>query len=64
MKIGIIGCGYVGQAIGLRWKQEGHLLAVTTRRPERAEALRIVADQIYFLNSQNLRRFIAQQDAL
>ncbi len=64
MKIGIIGCGYVGQASGLRWKLGGHLLAVTTRRPERAESLRIVADQIYLLNSQNLGPFIAQQEAL
>ncbi len=64
MRIGIIGCGYVGQKIALQWKQAGHRLSVTTRRPERISYLASFADSVYLLESQSLHSFVHQQEAL
>ncbi len=64
MKIGIMGCGYVGQALASKWKQEGHYVSVTTRKPERVASLQAFANEIYLLNSQPLATFLSQQEAL
>lgn len=64
MRIGILGCGYVGQSMALQWKKEGHHLAVTTRQPQRVPFLRTLANDVYLLPAQSLDSFIKQQDAL
>lgn len=50
MKIGIIGCGYVGKAAALHWKSAGHEVIVTTRSLQRAYELRPIADLVYILS--------------
>ena len=64
MKIGIIGCGYVGQAAALNWKKKNYYISVTTRQPERIATLSNCSDQVCVLKDQSLTSFIAQQDAL
>lgn len=64
MKIGIIGCGYVGQAMALRWKQEGHTIAVTTRHPEKVPSLESLAHHVHVLKEGTLNSFLSQQDAV
>jgi nucleoside-diphosphate-sugar epimerase len=64
VKIGIVGCGYVGQAAALYWKQKGHHIAVTTRQPERVAFLQSLADSVTVLNSGALETFVSQQEAL
>jgi nucleoside-diphosphate-sugar epimerase len=64
MRIGIVGCGYVGQAAATHWKQMGHHVAVTTRHSDRIPFLKTLADQVYLLGTQSLDAFIAQQEAL
>lgn len=64
MKIGIIGCGYVGQGMALHWKQQGHQVAVTTRRSERIPYLQSFADHVHLLGEQSLHSFVEQQELL
>lgn len=64
MRIGIIGCGYVGQAAALYWKQKEHTVSVTTRRPERISLLQSLVDNVYLLTNPSLKEFILQQEAL
>lgn len=64
MKIGIVGGGYVGQAIASHWKQQEHQVAITTRRSERITFLQTFANQVCFLGSQSLNSFIAEQETL
>lgn len=64
MKIGILGCGYVGQATALPWKKEGHHVAVTTRKFERVSPLKNIANEVCLLTEHSLPSFIAQQEAL
>jgi nucleoside-diphosphate-sugar epimerase len=46
LKIAIVGCGYVGQAIARYWRQYGHLVTVTTTTPQRVEELQSLADRV------------------
>lgn len=65
MKIGIIGCGYVGQAAALYWKQQGCHVAVTTRDPQRVSFLQSFSDEVCLLNHPHaLPSFIAAQERL
>ncbi len=64
MKIGILGCGYVGQSIALKWKREGHLVTVTTRDPQKIQQLQSIANQVHLLEPNNLPSFITQQQVL
>lgn len=50
MKICIIGCGYVGRAAALKWKNAGHEITVTTRSLSRSYELRSIADVVYVLD--------------
>ena len=45
MNIAIIGCGYVGSALGRTLGQAGHDVRGTTTRPERADDLRVLGIQ-------------------
>jgi nucleoside-diphosphate-sugar epimerase len=64
MKIGIIGCGYVGQAMALRWKPEGHTIAVTTRHPEKVPFFESLAHHVHVLKEGTLNNFLSQQDVV
>jgi nucleoside-diphosphate-sugar epimerase len=64
MKIGILGCGYVGQAAAVLWKKEGHGITATTRKIERLSLLKSVANEVCLLTKQSFLSFIEQQEAL
>lgn len=66
MKIGIIGCGYVGQAAALQWKKTaGHEISATTRSVEKMSHLQTIVDHVYLLNASHpLQTFIEQQEVL
>ena len=64
MKIGIIGCGYVGKAAAHYWKHQGHTISVTTRSTQRIQELELVADTVFVLLNDNLSNFIDEQEAL
>lgn len=53
MKIGILGCGYIGKAIASKWKLDGHIVSVTTRKIEKIEYLKTFANHVYLLNPEN-----------
>lgn len=36
----VIGCGYLGQRVAVRWQQQGHRVLALTRRPHRADQFR------------------------
>lgn len=50
MKIAIIGCGYVGQAIAKQWTTAGHQVTVTTTTPEKVPQLQEIAYQVKVLS--------------
>lgn len=50
MKIAIIGCGYVGQAIAKQWSAAGHQVTVTTTTPEKVSSLEAIAHQVKVLS--------------
>ncbi|MFI0435659.1 MAG: SDR family oxidoreductase [Parachlamydiaceae bacterium] len=64
MKIGILGCGYVGLAAALRWKKEGHEVTATTRSPEKIPLLKECAHDVHLLNTHPFSSFIHNQEAL
>ena len=65
MKIGIIGCGYVGQACAKAWKDQGYNVSVTTRQPERVVQLSSIANAVYLLSPTNpLKEFVKQQEII
>lgn len=64
MKIGIIGCGYLGKALAKFWKTKGHELSVTTRKIARVADLELIADHVIVLTPETLKQFIAQQEVL
>lgn len=64
MKVGILGCGYVGQAVASNWKQQGHYVTVTTRKLERIHELQTISDQVFILEKNNLQYFLANQEAI
>lgn len=64
MRIGILGCGYVGQAAALHWKNEEHQVSVTTRKKERLSQLAECADEVVLLNEISFPLFIQQQEVL
>lgn len=64
MKIGILGCGYVGQAAASHWLAKGHDVAVTTRQPEKIDSLKSLTSKVFLLKADSLHHFLSQQDAL
>lgn len=54
MKIAIIGCGYVGQAIARQWYAAGHELTVTTTTPDKIPQLAEVAQRVKLLETKDL----------
>lgn len=65
MRIGILGCGYVGQAAAKMWNLAGHELSATTRKPQRLSDLQELVHHPYLLtNASSLFPFLAQLDIL
>lgn len=64
MRIGILGCGYVGKAIALEWKNQGHHIAATTRSKENIPQLDNFVDEVYLLNGNSLSSFVEKQEVL
>lgn len=65
--IAILGCGYVGKAIALYWRQKQHNLTVTTTNPERISELQEVADQVVIMRGDDLeavRSVIKNQETI
>lgn len=63
MRIGILGCGYIGEAAAIHWRNKGNIVTAATRRPDRAPHLASIADHVFLL-SQPLELFLKQLDAL
>lgn len=64
MRIGIIGCGYIGLRATAFWSNLGHMLSVTTRKAEKVESLSAVAQHVYLLSEHSLEDFIQSQEIL
>lgn len=64
MRIGIIGCGYVGQSMASQWKKEGHYICVTTRKLNRLPELQLCANEVHLISPLSLRAFIQSQEVL
>jgi nucleoside-diphosphate-sugar epimerase len=64
MKIGILGCGYVGQAAALHWKEAGHYVTASTRKFERFSHLENIANEVCLLTEHSFPYFIEKQKAL
>ena len=64
MKIGILGCGYIGQAAAKFWKNKGHEISVTTRHSSKKEFLSPFADYVYCLDKDTLEEFLKNQEIL
>ena len=57
MKIGIIGSGNMGRAIGVRLAELGHLVFLGARRPEQAAAAAVLAGGAPYGNNDEAARF-------
>ncbi len=64
MRIGILGCGYVGLAAAHYWKRTGHHISVTTRKQERLASLKQVADEVYLIKDHQLFHFLSEIEVL
>ncbi len=65
MKIGILGCGYVGQAVALFLKQHGHAVSATTRSAERFEKLQTIVQDLHLISQpKDLVPFLSPLDVL
>jgi nucleoside-diphosphate-sugar epimerase len=52
-RIAIIGSGYTGRAIAQFWQEQGHVVTVTTTRPERVPELEPIASQVVVLHGSD-----------
>lgn len=67
MRVGILGCGYVGSALALRCVELGHELFLTTTTPSKVEVLADYAQKVHILKvsqGAKLKKFIKDLDAL
>lgn len=64
MRIGILGCGYVGQAAATLWKKAGHTVTATTRQPANIATLQALVDDVFLIQDEELQPFLSQQDVL
>lgn len=58
MNIAIIGCGYVGKALGRFWKAAGHSVTATTRNPEHIEGLQSIVSNVVLLQGDIYETFV------
>ena len=54
MKVGIIGCGYVGSAVARLWQEKGHNVTVTTTTPEKVSNLSPIAETVVVTRGDDL----------
>lgn len=54
MKLAIIGCGYVGSAVGHLWHQAGHDVTVTTTTAAKKPELQAIASKVVVLTGNDL----------
>ena len=66
MRVGILGCGYLGEAAISPLKQQGYSVSVTTRRSERKVELEQLADDVFLLQkgTNAFSNFLRELDAL
>lgn len=64
MKILVLGSGYVGRALCIAFKSEGHHVTATTRSKEKATALLQVADDVLLWNEKTPSNFLDPFDCL
>lgn len=67
MKITIIGCGYVGSALAIKLKKNGHHVTVTTRSDAKIHSLQSIADDVHILegnDTEAVKRLLASQEAV
>lgn len=65
MRIGILGCGYVGQALAKSLHFQGHQISVTTRSSQRIELLEPLANEIHLiLQPDDLLAFLTPLEVL
>lgn len=62
MKIGIIGCGYVGRRIAQTWKDQGHIVTVTTRDKKRIKELSDCSSGVFLIG--DIAKFVQDQDII
>ena len=56
MKLAIIGCGYVGSAVGRLWHSAGHEVTVTTTTPSKKTELQAIASRVVVLTGNDLEK--------
>lgn len=64
MKILVIGCGYVGSAAAKLWKSNGHVVAATTRSPDKVSLLLRFVDYSFLWQEQDLQKAFHGQEAV
>ncbi len=67
MKIAIVGAAYTGLAAARHFRRNGHVVSVTTTRPERVAELAEVADRVIVMkgsDAEKMRGLLADADAL
>lgn len=67
MNILIVGCGYIGTEVAAFWKKKGYLVTVTTRSPEKLDALAKVSQKSVILKGNDedeLAPLIADNEAI
>lgn len=65
MRIGILGCGYLGKQMAIHWKSAGHFISATTRQAERLNELKPLVNDVFLLSQRvSLNLFLEKQEAL
>lgn len=67
MKIAIIGCGYIGKALAIKWKNAGHSLTATIQHPKNQEPLIKLIQKIHLIKTfdeESLKPIIEQNDVI
>ncbi|MFA5250910.1 MAG: NAD-dependent epimerase/dehydratase family protein [Parachlamydiales bacterium] len=67
MHLAIIGCGYIGRSLAVKWKKKNYLLTLTIQKSKEYESLLPLAQKVYLLKSfdeEELRPIVEQNDVL
>lgn len=67
MKIAIIGCGYVGTALAVKFKRDGHYVTTTTRTLSKVPTLELISDRVLVLHAYDIKliqELLEDQDAV
>lgn len=55
MKIAIVGCGYIGSALAVRFKHDGHFVTTTTRTSSKVPSLQSISDKVCVLKGDDVQ---------